>query len=155
MQSGNSRKKIIATAAFTAGIAAMLAAAAFTGYSPLSSQVAVAQSGEGEQTPAQTQGIRRSLTYFVTETASVPANGNATAQAFCQNGDVLLTGGYAMGFDSPQQAFNSMLYSNTAVRIQNATSSHEGWQAGLVNMDTEPLTITANAVCLDVTPRTE
>jgi hypothetical protein len=150
MQSGNSRKKLIATAGFTAGIAAMLAAVALTGYSPMQGQVAVAQSGEGEST--QSQGIRRSLTYFATDTVSVPASGNASAQAFCQSGDVLLTGGYSISFDSTGQVFNTMLYSNTAIRVQNATSSHEGWNAGLANMDTEPVTITANAVCLDVTP---
>lgn len=149
-------KKTIAAAAVAAGVAAMLAIA-FMGYSPSPlAQNAMAQSDDdGDATPEQstTQGVRRSLTYFATEMAPVSADGNATAQAMCQSGDVLLTGGYTIGgFDSAQSVFNSVLFSNTALRTQNQTGAYEGWEAGLVNLGTAGLTITANAVCLDVTP---
>lgn len=144
-----SNSRTIAMAAAAAGVAAMLAAA-FAGYIP-SIQNAMAQSDTG--TTPQPSSVRRSLTYFATDTVTVAADGNASAQAFCEHRDVLLTGGYSIGFDTPAQAFNTMLYTNTALRIENSTSVHEGWQAGLVNMDTEPVTITANAVCLDVTPQ--
>ena len=147
-------KKTIATAAVAAGIAAMLAVA-FMGYSPSTlGQSAMAQSDDDDATTEQsTNQVRRSLTYFVTDMAPVSANGNATAQALCQSGDVLLTGGYTIGgFDSAQSVFNSVLYSNTALRMQNQTGAYEGWEAGLVNLGTAELTITANSVCLDVTP---
>jgi hypothetical protein len=148
-----SSQTIIAIAAITAALVTTLAVVSME-YFPPPNQNAMAQSDNDSTTP-QTNQIRRSLTYFVTDTASVPANGNASAQAFCQDGDVLLTGGYIIeGFDSPAKVFRTELYSNSAFRIENATSAHEGWQAGLANIGTEPLTITANAVCLDVTSQT-
>jgi hypothetical protein len=141
-------RKTIAMAAAAAGVAAVLAVA--FAYSPMLGQIAMAQSG-GDS--VQGQGISRSLTYFATDTAPVSADGNATAQAFCFSGDVLLTGGYTIGgFDSADDLSSSMLFSNTAMRMENATGPHEGWQAGLVNAGTGQLTVTANAVCLDVTP---
>jgi hypothetical protein len=146
-----SSSRTIAIAAIAASVAATLAVA-FTGYSPSSpGQNALAQSDNGENNQ-----IRRSLTYFVTDTVPVPVNENASAQAFCEDRDVLLTGGYAIGgFDSPDQVFNTVLYSNTAFHTQNSTSTHEGWQAGLANMGTAELMIMANAVCLDVTPEAQ
>jgi hypothetical protein len=142
--------KTIAMAAVAAGVVAALAVA--FAYSPL---MAMAQSS-GDSNPAQSQGIKRSLTYFATDTMPVTADGNATAQAFCFNGDVLLTGGYTIGgFDSADELSSSILFSNTALRMENSTGTHEGWQAGLVNAGTGQLTITANAVCLDVTPETK
>jgi hypothetical protein len=144
-----SSSRTIAIAAIAASFAAILAVA-FVGY-PSLNQNALAQSDSGE-----TNQVRRSLTYFVTDTVHVPVNENASAQAFCQDRDVLLTGGYAIGgFDSPDKVFNTVLYSNTAFHTQNSTSTHEGWQAGLANMGTAQLMITANAVCLDVTPEAE
>lgn len=142
--------KTIAMAVVAAGVAVMLTFA-FT-YSPMLGQIAMAQSGD-DSAQTQGQGIRRSLTYFATDTASASADGNATAQAFCFNGDVLLTGGYTIGgFDSADELSSSILFSNTAMRMENATGTHEGWQTGLVNAGTGQLTVTANAICLDVTP---
>jgi hypothetical protein len=114
--------------------------------------VAQAPTGGGSNN-GPTGQISRSLTYLVSDTASVDANTDASAQAFCKNGDVLLTGGYSIGgFESASQLSDTVLYSNTPLRIQNATASHEGWEAGLGNLGTGERTVTANAVCLDVTP---
>lgn len=144
---------MIATVAIAASVAVMMTVA-MMGRLPSLNQNAMAQSEDSDDAAQQANQIRRSLTYLTTETAPVPVNSNASAQALCQFGDVLLTGGYVIGgFDSPDQVFNTYLYSNTAFRIENATSTHEGWIAALANMGTTQLTITANAVCLDVTPQ--
>lgn len=128
---------------------------AFAGLVPsFSGQDASAQAQNGGAPAAKPTGqLSRSLTYITSDTASVNANTVASAQAFCKNGDVLLTGGYSIGgFESTDQLSDTLLYSNTPLRIANATSSHEGWEAGLANNGEGQRMITANAVCLDVTP---
>lgn len=97
----------------------------------------------------------KSVTYLSTQTVLVPAKGDADAEALCRDRDVVLSGGYAMGVYNSTNlqsitAHTAMLYSNTAIRVINGTTIHEGWTAGLINSGTIDLTITANALCLDI-----
>lgn len=122
------------------------------GFSPsVPQQAAVAQSGE-DALPDQD---RRSVTYLSTQTVLVPTNGDADAEAFCRDRDVVLSGGYTIGVHNSQELLPltenvATLYSNTPLRIMNGTTIHEGWHTGLVNSGTMNLTITANAICLDL-----
>jgi hypothetical protein len=145
---GNSIKIAIGAIAAIA-----VAVVMYTGFSPsVPQQAAVAQSGE-DALPDQDR--RRSVTYLSTQTVLVPTKGDADAEAFCRDRDVVLSGGYTIGVHNSQELLPltenvATLYSNTPLRIMNGTTILEGWHAGLVNSGTMNLTITANAICLDL-----
>jgi hypothetical protein len=99
-------------------------------------------------TKAAAQG---SSTYTKIKIVKVLPAHNATATAFCNDGDGLLSGGYSIGFKSIKSAFNTMVYSNHPVHLKNATARFEGWQAGLINNGNETATIAATELCLNLT----
>jgi hypothetical protein len=91
--------------------------------------------------------------YIVTESVKVSPNSNATAKAFCENGDGLVSAGYSMsGFTSVQSASDTMVYVNQPIRQKNTTAIFEGWETGLLNNGNASITITAQGLCLDLTP---
>jgi hypothetical protein len=92
-----------------------------------------------------------SSTYTKIKTVKVLPAHNATATAFCNNGDGLLSGGYSIGFTSIKSAFDTMVYSNHPVYLKNATARFEGWQAGLINNGNQNATIAAMELCLNLT----
>lgn len=108
-----------------------------------------------EATTRTTTAPAKSVTYLSTQTVLVPAKADADAEALCRDRDVVLSGGYVMGVHNSTDLqsitpHTAMLYSNTAIRVINGTTIHEGWTAGLINSGTIDLTITANALCLDI-----
>lgn len=153
-----SKSTIIAistVAAIAVGIVTIVVAIGFTPSSVPEQNGADAQSNNTTTAQTEGTGISRSVTYLSTQTVLVPPKDSADAEALCRDRDVVLSGGYTIGVfnstDLSSLSGNAILYSNTAVRLMNATTIHEGWHAGLVNTGTENLTITANAICIDVT----
>jgi hypothetical protein len=91
--------------------------------------------------------------YIVTESVKVNPNSNSTAKAFCENGDGLVSAGYSIsGFTSVQSASDTMIYVNQPIRQKNTTATFEGWETGLLNDGNATVTITAQGLCLDLTP---
>jgi hypothetical protein len=91
--------------------------------------------------------------YIVTESVKVNPNNNSTAKAFCENGDGLVSAGYSIsGFTSVQSASDTMIYVNQPIRQKNTTATFEGWETGLLNDGNATVTITAQGLCLDLTP---
>jgi hypothetical protein len=88
--------------------------------------------------------------YLKTNTIKVPPSSNATANAFCKDGDGIIQGGYSIGFHSINAAFNTMLYSNHPIQQINKTGYFEGWQVGLVNKGNETVALSATTLCLDL-----
>ncbi|GEM_PF-1965517 len=89
--------------------------------------------------------------YLSSNTAPVPIGKNATASAFCNDGDGMISGGYSIGFLEGQSAFDTMLYSNHPIQEINQTGYFEGWEAGLVNKGNATAQITAIVLCLNLT----
>lgn len=97
--------------------------------------------------------IAQESSYIVTESVKVNPNSNATARAFCENGDGLVSAGHSMsGFTSVQSASDTMVYVNQPIRQKNTTAIFEGWETGLLNNGNETVTITSQGLCLDLTP---
>jgi hypothetical protein len=97
--------------------------------------------------------VAQESSYIVRESIKVNPNSNATAKAFCENGDGLVSAGYSMtGFTSVQSASDTMVYVNQPIRQKNATAIFEGWETGLLNNGNASVTITAQGLCLDLTP---
>lgn len=91
--------------------------------------------------------------YIVTGSVNVNPNSNATAKAFCENGDGLVSAGYSIsGFTSVQSASDTVVYVNQPLRQKNTTATFEGWETGLLNDGNATVTITAQGLCLDLTP---
>ena len=154
-----SKSTIIAISAVAAVAVVIVVVVASMGFAPSSVMERNGADAQSDNTTtAQESGeISRAFTYLSTQTVLVPSKDSADAEAFCQDRDVVLSGGYTIGIYNSTSLSglsydNAILYSNTAVRVMNDTTIHEGWHAGLVNAGTTDLTVTANAVCLDVTP---
>jgi hypothetical protein len=97
--------------------------------------------------------IAQESSYIVTDSVKVNPSSNATAKAFCENGDGLVSSGYSIsGFTSVQSASDTMVYVNQPLRQKNTTAIFEGWEAGLLNNGNATVTITAQGLCLDLTP---
>ena len=97
--------------------------------------------------------IAQESSYIVTNSVKVNPNSNATARAFCENGDGLVSAGHSIsGFTSVQSASDTMVYVNQPIRQKNTTAIFEGWETGLLNNGNATATITAQGLCLDLTP---
>ena len=97
--------------------------------------------------------VAQESSYIVTESVKVNPDSNATARAFCENGDGLMSAGHSMsGFTSVQSASDTVVYVNQPIRQKNTTAIFEGWETGLLNNGNETVTITAQGLCLDLTP---
>lgn len=97
--------------------------------------------------------VAQESSYIVTESVQVNPNSNATAKALCENGDGLVSAGYSIsGFTSVQSASDTMLYVNQPIREKNTTAIFEGWETGLLNNGNVTVAITAQGLCLDLTP---
>lgn len=89
--------------------------------------------------------------YLSTDTTAVPSGANATASAFCKDGDGMISGGYSAGLTSNHSTFDIMVYSNHPIQEVNNTGYFEGWEAGLVNKGNKSTQITALVLCLNLT----
>ena len=97
--------------------------------------------------------VAQESSYIVAGSEKVNPNSNATAKAFCENGDGLVSAGYSIsGFTSVQSASDTMVYVNQPIRQKNTTAIFEGWETGLLNNGNATATITAQGLCLDLTP---
>ena len=96
--------------------------------------------------------VAQESSYIVTESAKVNPHSNATAKAFCENGDGLVSAGYSIsGFTSVQSASDTIVYVNQPIRQKNTTAIFEGWETGLLNNGNATAIITAQGLCLDLT----
>lgn len=89
--------------------------------------------------------------YLRMKTVKVLPFNNATGEAFCENGDGIISGGYSIGFSTINELFDTMLYSNHPIQKINTTGYFEGWEAGIVNKGASMATVTATTLCLNLT----
>ena len=89
--------------------------------------------------------------YLETKTIKVPPHTNSSANAYCEHGDGIITGGYSLEFPSINSPFNTMIYSNHPIQKINKTGYYEGWQAGLINKGDDKVGISATTLCLNLT----